>query len=167
MRTITLSTVVALLAAFVLAACSSIDCPLNNRVYAKFRLEANTVKMQDTLTIATPRSADNQGDDTILVNRIVDFDSIQLPMSYQRAEDVYLFEIRRKGSDTRTLDTVWVAKENVPHFESVDCNPQFFHTITSVRFTDKAIENITINNNKVTYNDAKPHFLIRFKGDSN
>lgn len=167
MRTITLSAVVALLATFLLAACSSIDCPLNNRVYATFRLEGNTTKMQDTLTVATPRSADNLGDDTILINRLTDFDSLQLPMSYQRAEDVFVFEIRRKESTARTLDTVWVAKENVPHFESVDCNPQFFHTITSVRFTNKAIENITINNNKVTYNDAKPHFLIRFKGDSN
>ena len=66
-----------------------------------------------------------------------------------------------------TTDTVWVTKENNPHFESVDCNPQFFHTITDVKFTTEAIENITINYNKVTYNDGKAHFLIRFKGHSN
>ena len=66
-----------------------------------------------------------------------------------------------------TTDTVWVTKENNPHFESVDCNPQFFHTITDVKFTTEAIENITINYNKVTYNDGKAHFLIRFKGHNN
>ena len=145
-----------MVALFVLAACSSIDCPLNNRVYATFRLDAGMKTMEDY-----------KDDDTVIINRLADFDSIALPMSYQRAVDVYVFGIKQKDSDVSTTDTVWVTKENNPHFESVDCNPQFFHTITDVKFTTEAIENITINYNKVTYNDGKAHFLIRFKGHNN
>lgn len=156
-----------MVALFVLAACSSIDCPLNNRVYATFRLDAGMKTMEDTLTVAVPRAADYKDDDTVIINRLAGFDSIALPMSYQRAVDMYVFGIKQKDSDVSTTDTVWVTKENNPHFESVDCNPQFFHTITDVKFTTKAIENITINYNKVTYNDGKAHFLIRFKGHNN
>ena len=163
MRT-SLITIIAALVVATFAACSSIDCPLNNRVYAKFRLAAT---LDDTLTVAVPRSADNLGDDTILVNRMTEFDSIMLPMSYSRTEDMYVFDVRQKGSDVETFDTVWVSKSNQPHFESVDCNPTFFHTITGVRFTKRAIDNIQINNDKVTYNDAKAHFLINFKSHSN
>lgn len=156
-----------MVALFMLAACSSIDCPLNNRVYATFRLDGDITKMEDTLTVAVPRSIDYKDNDTVVINRLADFDSIALPMSYQRTTDVYVFTIKQKDSEMRTTDTVWVEKENNPHFESVDCNPQFFHTITDVKFTTEAIENITINYNKVTYNDGKAHFLVRFKGHSN
>lgn len=167
MRNITLQTAALLLAVLALVACSSIDCPLNNRVYASFRLAGSTAKMDDTLTVATPRSADNIGEDTVLVNRLVDFDSIAVPMSYTRTEDVYLFSLKQKDTGMETVDTVWVEKENQPHFESVDCNPAFFHTILGVRFTTNAIDNIQVNNNKVTYNDAKAHFLISFKSRGN
>lgn len=163
MRT-SLFTIIAACLIAALAACSSIDCPLNNRVYAKFRLGAT---LDDTLTVAVPRSADNQGDDTILINRMTNVDSIMLPMSYSRAEDVYVFDVRQKDTDVETIDTVWVAKSSQPHFESVDCNPAFFHTITDVRFTTHAIENIQINNDKATYNDAKAHFIIDFKSRDN
>ena len=39
-----------MVALFVLAACSSIDCPLNNRVYATFRLDAGMKTMEDTFS---------------------------------------------------------------------------------------------------------------------
>ena len=153
--------------ALMLSACSSIDCPLNNRVYATFRLDGDITKMEDTLTVAVPRAADYKDDDTVIINRLVGFDSIALPMSYQRAVDVYVFGIKQKDSDVSTTDTVWVTKENNPHFESVDCNPVMFHTIKDVRFTQRAIDDIKVNYNKVTYNDAKAHFLIYLKNRGN
>ena len=97
-----------MVALFVLAACSSIDCPLNNRVYATFRLDAGMKTMEDTLTVAVPRAADYKDDDTVIINRLAGFDSIALPMSYQRAVDVYVFGIKQKDSDVSTTDTVWV-----------------------------------------------------------
>lgn len=150
-----------------LSACSSIDCPLNNRTYASFKLAGDVTKLVDTLTVSTPRNIDNPEEDTVLINRLVDTDSLSLPMSYQRTEDVYIFTFVQKDTELKTIDTLWVSKENEPHFESVDCNPVMFHTIKDVRFTQRAIDDIKVNYNKVTYNDAKAHFLIYLKNRSN
>lgn len=150
-----------------LSACSSIDCPLNNRTYASFKLAGDVTKLVDTLTVSTPRNIDNPEEDTVLINRLVDTDSLSLPMSYQRTEDVYIFTFVQKDTELKTIDTLWVSKENEPHFESVDCNPVMFHTIKDVRFTQRAIDSIKVNYNKVTYNDAKAHFLIYLKNRGN
>ena len=150
-----------------LSACSSIDCPLNNRTYASFKLAGDVTKLVDTLTVSTPRNIDNPEEDTVLINRLVDTDSLSLPMSYQRTEDIYIFTFVQKDTELKTIDTLWVSKENEPHFESVDCNPVMFHTIKDVRSTQRAIDSIKVNYNKVTYNDAKAHFLIYLKNRGN
>lgn len=150
-----------------LSACSSIDCPLNNRTYASFKLAGDVTKLVDTLTVSTPRNIDNPEEDTVLINRLVDTDSLSLPMSYQRTEDIYIFTFVQKDTELKTIDTLWVSKENEPHFESVDCNPVMFHTIKDVSFTQRAIDSIKVNYNKVTYNDAKAHFLIYLKNRGN
>lgn len=152
--------------ALAVSACSTVDCPLSNRVYATYRLAGAVDTLKDTLTVCTPRTIDNAGDDTVLINRLTLTDSLALPMSYQRDEDMLLFNLTKQGTGNTVTDTVWVAKKNEPHFESVDCNPAMFHTITGVRYTQHAIDSIKINNNKVTYNDAKAHFLIYFKNSS-
>lgn len=149
--------------ALMLSACSSIDCPLSNRVYATFRLAGEVDILYDTLTIATMRSIDNPEEDTVLINKLTLCDSLNLPMSYTRGEDTFYFMLQQYGTGLKTIDTVWVEKENLPHFESVDCNPSMFHTINGVRFTRHAIDSIKVNNNKVTYYDTKAHFLIYFK----
>lgn len=159
--------VVAMIAGLGLSACSSIDCPLNNRTYASFKLAGDVTKLVDTLTVSTPRNIDNPEEDTVLINRLVDTDSLSLPMSYQRTEDIYIFTFVQKDTEFKTIDTLWVSKENEPHFESVDCNPVMFHTIKDVRFTQRAIDDIKVNYNKVTYNDAKAHFLIYLKNRGN
>ena len=76
-----------MVALFVLAACSSIDCPLNNRVYATFRLDAGMKTMEDTLTVAVPRAADYKDGDTVIINRLAGTDSIALPKGDQRHVD--------------------------------------------------------------------------------
>ena len=148
------------------AACSSIDCPLNNKVYAIVRFTGDGTWHEDTLSIWSPLTEDIAGEDTVLVNRLVGKDSIAIPMSYVRSTDTYVIRRVEKDTQTSTEDTIRVHKESRPHMQSVDCNPTFFHTIHDVRFTTCGIENVTITNNNVSYNDAQAHFLIRFK-DSN
>lgn len=139
----------------VMASCESIDCPLNNMVYAKFRF---TPRITDTLTIS---AAISEGSDSVLFNRGLNTDSVQLPMSYSHSEDVYYFQFTDTVS-TR-IDTVTVQKQDRPHFESVDCNPSIFHTITGVLTTTHVIDSIAINNNEVTYDALKPHFIVYTK----
>lgn len=155
--------------AIILGACSSIDCPLNNRVAARYKLAGNVTTLTgDSLTVSTPRSQ-AEGDDSVLVNKATDIDSITLPMSYSRAEDVFYFTFTPTTTEATAAatvtDTVWVEKQDEPHFEAVDCSPAVFHTVTGVRYTVHAIDSITINNHYVTYNDAKAHFLLYLKTD--
>ncbi len=143
-----------LVALLMLAACSSLDCPLNNVVYCKWKLQGRVTTLDDTLTIYSAR---NTTGDTILINQQVSTDSFSLPMSYSNPQDVLVF------CCNTVRDTVWVSKEDHPHFESVDCGVNYFHTITGVDYTRNAIDSITINHKEVTYDDAPTHLYIYFK----
>lgn len=162
MRRISLYTLAAA-AVMTFGACTTFDCPLYNKVYAKVKLAGDVKTLADTLSVSIPRNMDDDGSDTVVINRLTATDSLSLPMSYQRDEDIYLFCISQNETGVKTTDTVWVEKQNLPHFESVDCNPAMFHTIKGVRTTHHAIDSIKINNDKVTYNDTKPHFLLYLK----
>jgi hypothetical protein len=143
-----------LLTILILAACSSVDCPLNNTVYANYKLMGKVTTLPDMLTISTTRQ---DGSDSILINRQVNTDSFYLPMSYGLDVDTLYFQ-------TNTLiDTVWIEKTNHPHFESVDCGLNYFHTITGVSCTHNAIDSIVINKKEVTYDISQQHFYIYFK----
>ena len=124
-----------------MAACSTLDCPLNNTVYTKYRLAGDITTMTDTLTISTNRI---EGTDSVLINKDVNVDSFILPISYSLLEDSLFFEIR-DIENRLYVDTVTVKKTNTPHFESVDCKPTFFHTITDVKTTHYRIDSIVIN----------------------
>lgn len=137
-----------------LSACSSVDCPLNNTVYANYRLKGSVTSLPDTLTISTARA---DGSDSVFINHQVNTDSFLLPMSYGRdTDELYL----RTNS---LLDTIWVTKTNTPHFESVDCGVAYFHVITGVRYTRNAIDSIVINHKEVNYDATQQHFHIYFK----
>lgn len=141
--------------------CSSIDCTLNNLVYTNWMItdpggKADTLR--DTLTISTVKI---DASDSVLINRDVNINGFSLPISYSQAEDRFFFEL--KSSDNSVLyDTVCVAKEDMPHFESVDCGPSFFHKITSVSHTVNAIDSIAINYPDVNYDTSKKHLRIYF-----
>lgn len=137
-----------------IVACSSIDCPLNNTVYSNYVLQGPVQTLPDTLTITTQKA---DGLDTLLINRQVNTESFSLPMSYSNDEDVLYFRCNH------LRDTVWVEKTNYPHFESVDCGTNYFHTITGVRYTRHAIDSVTINHNSVNYDTTNEHFYIYFK----
>lgn len=144
--------------AFVLltkASCATIDCPLDNMVYAKFKFSTT---ISYTLTVAANISADN---DSILFNRGEKVDSVLLPMSYRHAQDVYYFQFT-DDNGTKT-DTLTVSKQDRPHFESVDCNPSIFHTITGITSTHHVIDSVAINNKEVTYDARKPHIILYLK----
>jgi hypothetical protein len=156
----------ALLFAFVvlvIGACSSIDCPVENQVFTVYGVysgeEVDT--LHDTLYVWSKRS---DGKDTLLLNRGVNLSNFFLPISNQHPEDILIFLVADTAGHY-TLDTVWIKKEDIPHFESVDCNPTFFHRLTSVRSTHRGIDTITINRSSVEYEttSSTAHFHIDFK----
>ena len=142
-----------ILLALLFAACSSIECPVQNTVNVYYLLN-DTLK--DTLTV---RSARYNGTDTILYNSGVNTTKLSLPISYTNPVDTILFETKKLP----VVDTLWIEKTNTPRFESVDCNPAYFHQITSVAYTCLGIDTIVIYNQEVNYDRSKPHLLIYFK----
>lgn len=139
--------------------CSSLDCPLNNTVYTKYKLMGSITKLSDTLTISTTKL---DGSDNVIINQDVGIDTFVLPMSYTRPEDVFFLEMRDTALNKVFHDTIKVRKEDRPHFESVDCQPSYFHTINNVETTHNRIDSIVINNKEVNYDATNPHFYIYF-----
>lgn len=76
--------------------CTSLDCPLNNTVYTKYKLMGDNKTLKDTLTISTKKI---EGTDSVLINKDVNVDSFSLPMSYSLDEDVLFFR------DTYPIET--------------------------------------------------------------
>jgi hypothetical protein len=146
---------------FTFTSCSSIDCPVQNSVYTKYkalRSDGTPDTLQSSLTVSTTM---RNGIDSILLNRKTNATVFELPISYTDAEDTLFFEL---ADEAKTLlDTVYVAKNNTPHFESVDCNISFFHDITAVKWTNNAIDSVVINKSSVNYDASTEHFHIYFK----
>lgn len=146
-----------------LISCSSIDCPVQNRVYTTYGLlkadgTTDTLKV-DTLSITTKRADDT---DTLLLNRAIGITNFELSISYTQPEDVFYFTLLDTLGNTYR-DTICVQKENYPHFESVDCQAAYFHHLTDVRSTHHAIDSIVINYPTVNYDETHEHFHVYFK----
>lgn len=145
------------------SACSSIDCPLNSLVYTQYQLMDATGKadtLSDTLTISTSRS---DGNDSVVINKSVNTTTFSLPISYSHQQDVFFFETIDTLTKQTLTDTVSVTKEDIPHFESVDCSPAFFHKIVSIDHTRHNIDSIIINSADVNYDTSRKHVYIYFK----
>ena len=99
-----------------ITSCSTIDCPLNNTVTTSYKLKGDVAKLQDTLTITTPRTTIG---DTVLLNKAIGIDSFLLPMSYAQTEDILYFKMTTQQNKS-FIDTLRITKEDHPHFESVD-----------------------------------------------
>ena len=145
-----------------LTACSSIDCPVQNLVYTQYALmkadgTTDTLAV-DTLSIWTRRA---DGSDSLLLNRLCGATAtgFDLPISYTHPEDV-LVTLLADTLGHHYLDTIRIKKDDQPHFESVDCQAAFFHTLTAVSATHNAIDSIRINHASVTYDTQNTHIYL-------
>ena len=79
-----------LLLTFMLAACSTIDCPVNTLVESLYMICDSTgenVKMLDTLSVFTTRADDEQ----VLLNKGAGLSQFHLQVSYSHPEDILVF----------------------------------------------------------------------------
>ena len=88
--------------------------------------------------------------------------SFNLPISYTQPEDV-LYVLVRNAVGKNYIDTIRIKKEDIPHFESVDCQAAYFHTITDASVTHHIIDSIVINNPHVNYDQNTTHFKLYLK----
>ncbi len=166
--------VVVILLIAAISACTSIDCPVQNLVYTNYELKksdgTSDTLSKDTLWVWTQRA---DGTDTVISRQIngnlelncffgSSASAFQLPISYTQPEDV-LYMLVRSSTHAIYVDTVRIKKDNIPHFESVDCQASYFHNITDVSTTHNVIDSITIQESHVNYDVNRTHFFIYFK----
>ena len=149
-----------LLMVVLIAACSSIDCPVDATVTTQYQIknsDGTEHTLSDTMTVTSVRS---DGKDTILYNKGIGISKFTLPVSYTHPEDVLVFQFDNNNNNLHITDTLWIKKYDYPHFESVDCNTTYFHTITDVKYTCNYIDSIVINNSSVTYDSQTVHLYL-------
>lgn len=139
--------------AIMLGACTSLDCSINNIVALNVSIP-DTVS-NDTLNVYTIVNSN----DTALYTNGTNVTSLSLPMSYAQETDSYLFAFTDTTGTTVT-DTVAISKTNEPHFESVDCTPQYWHNIESVTTTHNRLDSITINDRNVNNDQTATHIIL-------
>lgn len=146
-----------------MSACSSVDCPVENVVatyYGLYKSDGTPDTLTDTLTIYTTMMS---GADSVVLNRAVGISSFSLPISYTNEGDTFIFI--RYNDYLTAYDSVVIAKDNVAHFESADCQISYFHNIRSVYWTPGAIDSIVVETPFVDYDSSKEHFRIYFKDE--
>ena len=149
-----------LLLVVLMTACSSIDCPVDATVTTQYQIknsDGTEPTLSDTMTVTSVRS---DGKDTILYNKGIGISKFTLPVSYTHPEDVLVFQFDNSNNNLHITDTLWIKKYDYPHFESVDCNTTYFHTITDVKYTCNYIDSIVINNSSVTYDSQTVHLYL-------
>ena len=132
-----------------LGSCSSIDCPVENLVLAHYKFydaAGDSLILYDSLSVMITKKDGVK--DTVL-NKMTEKSSFLLPLSYSQPEDELVLDFWN-GKD-HMYDTLWVKKENIPHFESIDCNAKFFHRLTNVRCTIHCIDSVVIKNSNVDF----------------
>ena len=145
------------LSLLVMSSCSSIDCPVQNVVSVQYEIRdkaGEALSITDSLSVISERK-DGQ---YVSLNRFIGKSAFSLPISYSHPEDVLFFCF--KDSVKTLVDTVWIKKDDIPHFESVDCSAAFFHELTNVRHTHNAIDSLVIVNTSVTYDVNTVHFYL-------
>lgn len=141
----------------VLTACTSIDCPLNNLVKVNLIMKGESETIPDTIFITAIRTT---GNDTIF-NSGVNISSLAVPVSYTQEEDLLQITLNDTLGNTYK-DTLTIRKTNQIHFESVDCPPNYFHTLTGITTTCHAIDSVVIKNPQIDYDSSKENIYIYF-----
>ena len=158
------------LLSLVVFSCSSIDCPVQNTVSVQYEIRDRagaSLAITDSLSVISTRRDGKDillnfttrvDDQKIILNKLVGESAFSLPISYSHPEDVLFFCFT--DSVRTVVDTVWIKKDDIPHFESVDCSASFFHELTNVRHTHHAIDSLVLINTSVTYDDKIVHFYL-------
>ena len=153
------------LTSYLLTSCTSIECSINSLVRTRFQFTnsaGDSISLKDTLTVVTTRKDGSQKviftSDSIIYNKGVGTCKFHLPISHSHPEDELVFHFI--GDSIHLTDTLWVEKEDYPHFESVDCNASYFHKLTSIRHTHNCLDSVVIVNPSVTNDDQVVHVNI-------
>lgn len=138
-----------------LSACQNISCPLDNVVMLKVGMYCGDAKARvlDTLTVTL------EGRDSVLVNKLYNFDEVQLPLRQSASEEVTdtfilhwsLALEDNAETSVHVTDTLTVCHGSTIHFESIDCPSSVFHHVVEANCSRGLTDSVGINNPAVDY----------------
>ena len=145
----TAATIIMLLTLATTACENGTDCDINNISYNRIRLYGSDESLSltdysypDTLTVKLVIN----GEDSIIVNKVVDASELQLPVSYTSECDTLVLEYSGNISDT-----LFIEHKNIPFFISTDCGMAMYHHLTGVRHTNNLIDSTAINEPEINF----------------
>ena len=144
--------ILTMLLTMMIASCENgTDCNINNVSYNRIQLYGMN-ELQDTLNekysypdTLTVKLLIN-GNDSIIVNKLVGASELQLPVSYTHECDTLIFEYSGNIDDT-----LYVEHSNLPFFISTDCGMAMFHNVTGLRHTRNLIDSAAINESLINF----------------
>lgn len=143
----------------ILAACSNIDCPLDNVVMMQCNIYAAETKQPLTLSATLTVTPTNS--DSVLLNRATGISSFLLPLKEGGEADTLLLNFSNTDG-LEAIDTLFVLHTPKPHFESLDCPVSVFHTINSASATTHplaefplTIDSVSLVRSIVNYDDIE------------
>lgn len=145
--------IITMLLTMIISSCENgTDCNINNVSYSRIQLYG-TGEQQDTLDekysypdTLTVKLIIN-GNDSIIINRLVGASELQLPVSYTHECDTLVLEYSENIDDT-----LYVEHSNIPFFISTDCGMAMYHHITGLRHTNNMIDSAAINEPLIDFN---------------
>ena len=148
-----ISTILTAIVLFITASCDNgADCNINNVAYNRIQLysaiaDGDTIvsgkySYPDTLTVKLVVN----GNDSIIVNRLVGASELQLPICFTQECDTLVFEY--SGADN---DTLYIEHTNIPYFVSSDCGMAMYHHLTGLRHTHSLIDSAAIKEAFINY----------------
>lgn len=145
-NTIRAAAIITMLLTMIISSCENgTDCNINNVSYNRILLygtdeQPDTINEKysypDTLTVKLVIN----GNDSIIINRLVGASELQLPVSYTHECDTLVLEYSENSNDT-----LFVEHTNIPFFISTDCGMAMYHHITGLRHTNNMIDSAAIN----------------------
>ena len=144
--------IITLLLIIIISSCENgTDCNINNVSYNRIQLYGAEIQEDavsekyiypDTLTVKLIIN----GNDSIIINRIVGASELQLPVSYTHECDTLVFEY-----SGNLVDTLYMEHSNIPFFISTDCGMAMYHQITGLRHTNNMIDSAAINESFIDF----------------
>lgn len=153
--------------AMLLAACESVNCPLETDVacvygfYATARDAGGTFYPGSAITIGDTLSVTDLSQDIVLVNRLYGKPTVSLPVSYYAAADT-LELCFADTAGNRVYDVIYLEKQSLPHWDDPSCPVKMWHQLTRVTSTHHVIDTVLIANPNVNY-DGSENIKVYFR----
>ncbi|MCM1313323.1 MAG: DUF6452 family protein [Bacteroides sp.] len=137
--------------------------PGNKLVYTYRKLGEQTVvkdwRDEALVELGYTETVSETRRDTILVNKAVSRDNIEVGLAYFQKCDTLIFSY----SEITSSDTIRIMHDSYPHVDLPECGAYRFHTLTGVTSTEAGIDHVEIVNPTVNY-EGNENIRIYFNG---